>query len=103
MLEKAVLAREDGAGNTREQPAIRASGLAFAYPASKESVVRGLDFTVARGETFGFLPIPSFLAMKHTFAPARWRRRMSLHCSTRRSWRLAAASSLRTRQLPGRT
>jgi fluoroquinolone transport system ATP-binding protein len=34
---------------------IRARGLTFTYPKSAEPAVRGMDFTVGRGEIFGFL------------------------------------------------
>jgi fluoroquinolone transport system ATP-binding protein len=34
---------------------IRVRGLTFAYPKSTEPAVRGMDFSVARGEIFGFL------------------------------------------------
>lgn len=34
---------------------IRVRGLTFAYPNAREPAVRGMDFTVGRGEIFGFL------------------------------------------------
>jgi fluoroquinolone transport system ATP-binding protein len=34
---------------------IRVRGLTFTYPKSTEPAVRGMDFTVGRGEIFGFL------------------------------------------------
>lgn len=34
---------------------IRVRGLTFAYPKAREPAVRGMDFTVGRGEIFGFL------------------------------------------------
>jgi fluoroquinolone transport system ATP-binding protein len=34
---------------------IRARGLTFSYPKASEPAVRGMDFTVGRGEIFGFL------------------------------------------------
>ena len=34
---------------------IRVSGLTFTYPKAAEPAVRGMDFTVGRGEIFGFL------------------------------------------------
>lgn len=34
---------------------IRVRGLTFTYPGAPESAVRGMDFTVGRGEIFGFL------------------------------------------------
>jgi fluoroquinolone transport system ATP-binding protein len=34
---------------------IRAEGLTFGYPKTAEPAVRGIDFTVGRGEIFGFL------------------------------------------------
>ncbi|MCA2242906.1 MULTISPECIES: ABC transporter ATP-binding protein [Mycobacterium] len=34
---------------------IRVSGLTFTYPKAPEPAVRGMDFTVSRGEIFGFL------------------------------------------------
>src|SRR5215831_13041934 len=34
---------------------IRVRGLTFSYPKASEPAVRGMDFTVGRGEIFGFL------------------------------------------------
>nr|MBC9861853.1 Efflux ABC transporter, ATP-binding protein [Mycobacterium pseudoshottsii] len=34
---------------------IRVRGLAFAYPKASTPAVRGMDFSVGRGEIFGFL------------------------------------------------
>lgn len=36
-------------------PVIRVSGLTFTYPKTTEPAVRGMDFSVDRGEIFGFL------------------------------------------------
>ena len=34
---------------------IRVRGLTFSYPKGREPAVRGMDFSVGRGEIFGFL------------------------------------------------
>ena len=34
---------------------IRVRGLTYTYPKAPEPAVRGMDFTVSRGEIFGFL------------------------------------------------
>ena len=39
-------------GTTEE---IRVRGLTFTYPKAREPAIRGMDFTVGRGEIFGFL------------------------------------------------
>ncbi len=39
----------------RESAVITVRGLTYTYPKSPEPAIRGMDFTVARGEIFGFL------------------------------------------------
>jgi fluoroquinolone transport system ATP-binding protein len=58
MLDAQTTAATDGATDdegTARAPAVAVEDLRFTYPGNDEPTLRGLDFTIASGEVFGFL------------------------------------------------